>query len=258
MQFDRRFSLPLFLLLALPAACTAVQERRIALDANAATPAEAAAPVSQGTADSFELAFGTHLDMELPEQDVYLEREPGSGQVWRVTVGDNDMNAPLYGTAVAVRHDPFDPAALGPHPKGAPLGLTLGQWLHHAGHGRYSYADGVGKLELSFSGLVPNGVYTLWHAFIALPPTEPFSGTLDLPLGARDGSESRFVADANGRAEFVHSFTPGLEMSDVWTTSMLAIAYHSDGQTHGGVPGEFGRNAHVPLFVMLPHRDGIQ
>ena len=170
---------------------------------------------------SFELAFGTHLDMELPEQDVFIEREPGSGEVWRVTLGDHDLSLPLYKTAVELPHNPFDPAALGPHPKGEPLGVTLGEWLRHSGQGRYTYADGVGTLDLSFSGLVPGGVYTMWHAFIALPPTTPFSGTLDLPLGARDGSESTFVADGEGRARFVHTFSPGLEMSDVWTTCLL-------------------------------------
>jgi hypothetical protein len=266
MQHERILSsIPLTLVLA---ACTAIGERRIS-----ATPEPAGSPASSGAMEavaipaavplakapeSFELAFATHLDMELPEQDAYIEREPGSGQLWRVTLGENDMSLPLYRTARAVKHDPFDPAALGPYPKGEPLGMTLGQWLHQSGHGRYTYADGVGKLELSFSGLVPKGVYTLWHAFMALPPTEPFSGTLDLPLGARDGSESVFVADEKGRAEVVRSFTPGLQMSDVYTTSMLAIAYHSDGKTHGGVPGDFGLNVHVPLFVMLPHRDGIQ
>ena len=66
-----------------------------------------------------------------------------------------------------------------------------------------------------------------------------------------------FVADAKGNAKFVHSFKPGLEMSDVWTTSMLAINYHSDGKTYGGLPGDFGLNAHIPLFVMLPKRAGL-
>ena len=46
-------------------------------------------------------------------------------------------------------------------------------------------------------------------------------------------------------------------MSDVWTTAMLAINYHSDGKTYAGLPGDFGYNAHVPLFAMLPQREGI-
>ena len=54
------------------------------------------------------------------------------------------------------------------------------------------------------------------------------------------------------------TFKPCLQMSDVWTTSMLAINYHSDGKTYAGLPGDFGYNAHVPLFLMLPQRDGIQ
>ena len=207
---------------------------------------------------SLQLAFVTHLDMDLPEQDVYIEREPGSEQVYRVTKGDHNMNAMLYGTAAPTPHDPFNPEAIGPYKKGAALGMTLGQWLKHAGTGTYTCEAGVGSLDLQFSGLVPNGVYTMWHAFMAIPPPVPFTGTLDLPLGARDGSESEFIADENGRSSFKHTFQPCLQMSDTWTTSMLAINYHSDDNTYGGHPGQFGYNAHIPLFVMLPQREGIE
>jgi hypothetical protein len=221
-------------------------------------PADAPAAANIQRTVSIDLAFITHLDEQLPEQDVFIERIPGSSKVFRPTVGDNDMSAPLYKTAAPVPHNPFDPNAVGPHQKGAPVGMTLGQWLRHRGTGTYTCANGEGVLKTEFTGLVPNGVYTMWHAFIALPPTEPFSGTLDLPLGARDGSESVFVADGDGTARFNHSFKPCLQMSDVWTTSMLAINWHSDGKTYGAYPGEFGYNAHIPLFVMLPKRDGIE
>ena len=206
---------------------------------------------------SIDLAFVTHLDMNLPEQDVFIERVPGSGEVWRVTKGDNNMNAPLYATADYTPHDPFNPEAIGPYKKGEPLNMTLGQWLKHQGTGTYMCEDGEGSIDLNFTGLVPNGVYTMWHSFMAIPPPVPFTGALDLPLGARDGSESVFVADANGNASFKHKFKPCLEMSDVWTTALLAIAYHSDGKTYGGHPGEFGKVSHVPAFLMLPLREGI-
>ena len=205
-----------------------------------------------------ELAFVTHLDMNLHEQDVYIERQINSGEVYRVTAGDHDMNAPLFAAAKKVAHDPFNPESVGPFPKGAPLNLTLGQWLRQTGQGTYTYKDGVGTLALEFSGLVPNGVYTMWHAFMPATPPVPFTGTLDLPLGASDGSESVFIADKNGQAKFVHSFRPGLEMSDVWTVSILAINYHSDGKTYGGHPGQFGLHSHIPLFAMLPQRGGIE
>ncbi len=207
---------------------------------------------------SVDLAFITHLDAEMPEQDVYIEREPGSGYVYRVTVGDHDMDAPLFSVAEEQHHNPFDAEDVGPYSKGEALGFTVGEWLRHSGTGTYTCADGVGRLDLAFSGLVPEGVYTMWHSFVAIPPPVPFTGTLDLPLGARDGSESVFRARKDGTADFKHTFQPCLQMSDVWTTSMLAINYHSDGHMWGGHPGKFGKNAHIPLFVMLPPREGIE
>ena len=216
------------------------------------------ASLEQTESVSIDLAFVTHLEMNMPEQDVFVERVPGSGEVFRVTQGDNDMTLPLFKTAVKVPHNPFDPAAVGPHPQGEPLGMNLGEWLAHRGTGVYTAEQGVGTLDLEFTGLVPNGVYTLWHAFTSFPPTQPFSGALELPLGARDGSESIFTADDKGNARFRHTFSPELELSDVWTRAMLALNYHSDDNTWAGLPGDFGFNAHVPLFVMLPYRDGLR
>lgn len=206
---------------------------------------------------SIELAFVTHLEARLPEQDVYVERVAGSGEVYRVTPGDVDMDAPLYKVAIPVPHNPFDAKAIGPHPKGEAFGMTLGEWLRHSGSGTYTCADGEGRLDTRFTGLVPNGVYTMWHAFTAIAATKPFSGFLDLPLGARDGSTSVFVADADGGAEFRHRFRPCLQMSQAWTTSLLAINYHSDGRTYAARPGDFGFNAHTPLILVLPPREAI-
>jgi hypothetical protein len=207
---------------------------------------------------TIELDFMTHLDAHLPEQDVFIERKPGSGDVYRVTISDIDMDAPLFKTRLPVPHNPFDAYAIGPYPKGDEFGMTLGEWLQHSGVGTYTCANGVGRLNTRFTGMVENGVYTMWHAFTAIPATTPFSGYLDLPLGARDGSTSVFVADQNGAASFSRTFKPCLQMSDAWTTSLLAVNYHSDGRTYAGLPGEFGLNAHMPLFLMLPSRDGIQ
>lgn len=219
--------------------------------------ADPSSAAEQSQPQAIELAFVTHLDMEMPEQDVFIQRQPGSQQVYRVTVGDNNMQAPLYAAAENIPHDPFSAAANGPHPKGKQLNMKLGDWLRQHGRGSYVCNNGEGVLDTRFSGLVPNGVYTMWYAFMALPPTEPFNGTLDLPLGARDGSQSVFSADADGNAVYQRRFKPCLEMSNQWTTAMLAIAWHSDGKTYGGEPGAFGANAHIPLFVMLPKRSGL-
>jgi len=34
--------------------------------------------------------------------------------------------------------------------------------------------------------------------------------------------------------------------------SIFAIAYHSDGETHGAYHGDFGRITHVQAFVAVP------
>ena len=227
----------------------------IAAAAGAAAQEEAAEP---SDVFSIDLAFINHLDAGLVEQDVYVEHEAGSDEVFRFTKGWNDMDAPIFTTAIEVKHDPFNAEALGPYPKGKAVGMTVGDWFRHKGTGKYTCTAGEGMLDVSFSGLVPNGVYTMWHAFIALPPTTPFSGTLDIPLGARDGSTSVFEADADGNAAFNHTFQPCLELSDVWTTSMLAINWHSDGKTYGAYPGDFGLNSHIPIFLMLPPREGME
>ena len=70
----------------------------------------------------------------------------------------------------------------------APFGMTLGEWLKHQGTGTYTCTNGEGTLDTQFTGLVANGVYTMWHAFTAIPATKPFSGALELPLGARYGA----------------------------------------------------------------------
>lgn len=206
---------------------------------------------------TIELAFNSHLDANLPEQDVFIEREPGSGEVYRVTTSDQDLAASLFKSARPVPHNPFDVAAIGPHPKGEPFGLTLGEWLQHTGTGTYTCANGEGLLEMTFSGLIEYGVYTMWHTFTAIPVTTPFSGYLDIPLGARDGSTSVFVADADGKAAVSQRLKPCLQLSTSWTTSLLAINYHSNGRTYAGRPGLFGYNAHVPLFLVLPPGDDL-
>ncbi|MEM7443772.1 MAG: hypothetical protein AAF414_10630 [Pseudomonadota bacterium] len=204
-----------------------------------------------------ELTFIFHIDDGMTEQDVFYEREPGSGEVWRPTAATRDLGAQLYAPAVVVPHTPLQTENIGPWPVGAPLGVTLGDWFEASGGGSYSCVDGQGEIALSFENLVPNGVYTMWHDFFVWPPTEPFIGTYDLPFGARDGSENAFVADAEGSAVFERSFQPCLQLSGEQLLSELAIAWHSDGNTYGHEPGEFSTETHVHMFVILPERAGI-
>ncbi|MEO0821638.1 MAG: hypothetical protein AAF074_14580 [Pseudomonadota bacterium] len=205
----------------------------------------------------FDLSFRYHVADDVAEQDVFIEREPGSGAVWRPTPAERNLDAPLYAAAEPQPHMPFDPEAIGPFEKGAPLGMTLGEWYGATGEGRYTCEAGEGRLAIDFEGLVPDGIYTLWLYFVAWPPTEPFIGTYDLPVGSRDGAQSVFVADAEGTARFDQTFKPCLQMSGEHLAAGLAVNWHSDGKTYGVEPGAFAQNAHIQLYAGLPARPGL-
>ena len=64
------------------------------------------------------------------------------------------------------------------------------------------------------------------------------------------------VADVRGTGWIDVAFKPCLKPSDDQLTAALAIAYHSDGNTHGPSPGEMGHTSHVQLFAVLPGPDG--
>ena len=206
---------------------------------------------------SLDLNFIYHVDADMHEQDVFIEREPGSNEVWRVTKADNDMRAPLYRAAVPVEHAPFDPENMGPFPKGDALGITLGEWFAGQGQGTYTCNDGQGVIDVRFTNLVPNSAYTMWHFFVAMPPTTPFIGTYDLPIGTRDGAQSVFRSDEQGNAHFQREFKPCLQMTGEHLAGALAVTWHSDGKTYGVLPGEFATDSHVQMFLMLPKRSGI-
>jgi hypothetical protein len=202
------------------------------------------------------LQFVNHLQAGLPEQDVFVEKVGGSGQVFRLLGAEKDsyLNAPLYATATTTPHDPFEgltnPEANGPFQKGSVLNITLGDWLAATGTGSYQCVDGQGEIALEFSGLVPSGVYTLWYVFSPSPPATPFM-SLDLPLGARDGSQTLVSVNADGTASYRASVTPCLQPSGEQAATLIALAYHSDGQIHGSLPGDFGLNSHIQLMGML-------
>lgn len=239
-------------------------------ESNDASGTASQAPVTQASAtqasatktnydaaEDMTLTFIFHIDDGMAEQDVFYERIPGSGEVFRPTAATRDMDAPLYAPGVEVQHNFLDTTDTGPYPKGRPLGLTLGQWFAAKGGGTYTCENGRGTVDFTFENLVPNGVYTMWHDFMVWPPTEPFIGTYDLPFGARDGSENTFVAADDGSATFQRAISPCLQLTGEHLVADLGLAWHSDGKTHGPLPGEFSTLTHVQMYVTLPERTGI-
>lgn len=205
---------------------------------------------------TMDVKFGNHIQMGLPEQDVYVEDDKNPAQVLRVE-GDAEkkldptlMAKSVFAAGAAVEHDPFKVGAnpLGPFQKGKSLGFTLEQWLAGSGNGTYTVDGENAQLNLTFQNLVPNGVYTVWCSRLTLPPNVAI---VDKPCGDASGSENSFTADASGNATFSLKMK-ALEASTKETVSVLALAYHSDGKTYGVDPGQFGLYSHVQLAFLLP------
>jgi hypothetical protein len=214
----------------------------------AAQPGDTTSPVT--------FPFATHITMGLPEQDVFVNHNGApTDQVFRLGVNDAKDAAVLgqqvYASSSVQGHDPFGMGGnpMGPYPAGEALGFTMGQWLSAGGTVTYSCAGGQSSVSGKLNNLVPGGQYTVWHTRLTFPPNV---NVVDRPLGAADGSQNGFKADAAGNGSFNVSFTGCLEETTKETATLIVTAYHSDGRTYGAVPGDFGRVTHVQNIAMLP------
>ena len=208
------------------------------------------APVSSASAaepycETTTFPFGTHITMGLPEQDVFVKHDGSSpDRVFRVAPTEAKSQAvldqPVYAAGTMQQHDPFGlgPNSMGPYPAGEPLGFTMRQWLSAGGNVTYGCANGHSTVSARLRNLVPNGQYTLWYSRLTFPPNLK---VVDRPLGAADGSQNSFMADASGNATFDVAFSGCLEETSKETATLIVTAYHSDGKTYGSSPGDFGR-----------------
>ncbi len=208
---------------------------------------------AQTKSNPVELDFLTHVGQGIVEQDVFIERVEGSGELYRIAPAEVDKYADskLFGTKDRIPYEPFDPVPGGPYAMGRALDVTLREWLDAEGTGSYWCEDGTATVKASFENLVPNGLYTVWYVIRPDPPTNPFTGLLS-PMGKRDGTQGVFTADKLGRANFEAVFEPCLEMSGLRTLTVVGIAWHSDGKTYGFSPGPFGKVTHTQINAFFP------
>jgi hypothetical protein len=208
-------------------------------------------PEAQPEPEVYALQFGTHVAAGMAEQDVFIEREAGSGKVMRILPGEESetLDLPIYAAASNVGHDLFgtSESPVGPFEKGLSLEMTMGEWLAGTAQGTYTVTGDRAKLDFTAEKLVPNGVYTVWCARVSPPPAD---SSVDKPCGAVDGSQNGFVADAYGNASFTLEL-PTLPATSAETMTVIALAYHSDGKTYGELPGDFGFNSHVQLAAVI-------
>jgi hypothetical protein len=175
------------------------------------------------------------------------------------TTSEVIFHVPLF-VETAARRAPVDPAdALYETRKHQPVVTPGGEPVtlqaFEAVHGRVSVAcvDGGVRVKLNMEGLIPNGVYSIWIATFGpqgFDPAAPERNRVGLgALGARDGSESFFVASAAGTGTLAAT-TPAGPLSTFGEIGACPLtetgewhvvgAYHIDGQTHGPEPGPLG------------------
>jgi hypothetical protein len=130
--------------------------------------------------------------------------------------------------------------------------LTLDDFDNVGGSGHIERVAGGTRLTLDMTGLIPNGVYTVWSDFYKAPGLTPdFANSIALgAFGATDGSQNVFTADADGTAHF-EGIQPAGPMSIVGEAPAYVLdspvseyyaflAYHINGQTYGPEPAPVG------------------
>ncbi|SRR6266851_8102029 len=153
---------------------------------------------------------------------------------------------------------PTDPKALvyevrRGNPVLAPDGhqLTLAEFNTPQGRASVKCVQQGTHAVLELTGLIPDGVYTVWNVVFRSPGFDPtFANLIGLgAIGEADGSHNSFIADSTGAAS-VSAITPGGPLSVFGSIASCALtgefefhlvgAYHIDGRTHGPVPGPAG------------------
>ncbi len=139
-----------------------------------------------------------------------------------------------------------------PVPITAPDGhhVTLQEWMSTQGTALVTCDGAVTRYELNFTGLIPNGVFTLWNIpfSVSVGPGSGLSGSIGAgSLGAANGSQNAFVAAEDGTAAITLSVIGGNPLSVFGEAPrctltdarglMLVVLYHIDGQTYGPDPG---------------------
>jgi len=143
----------------------------------------------------------------------------------------------------------------------APITTPDGQ---HMTWGEFSTVQGVADVQckengiqvlLELTGLIPNGVYTLWDAVFDAGGLDPTSSTIGVDglgaAGTGDGSDNAFIASATGMANISLTSTAGaLSMrsnTDLGACPLtdnfewhIVGAYHMDNNTYGPLLGPDG------------------
>lgn len=197
------------------------------------------------------------IDMGIPQQDVYVQM-PGKpeNEVYRITkdqLTDELRNATAWRSSERQEEDLFGVGdnPVGPYPKGEAHPFTFGEFI--SANATLTYTKGLitDHFHVEAAGLVPNSVYSMW-CVMTWPP--PVATNQEWPCGAPDGSDAVFNSSAEGTLSIERTI-PIMPYSSDTRFSSLCLAYHSDGETHGFDPGDYGKNTHIQLCWDVPFAD---
>lgn len=211
--------------------------------------------IADGQVTNMDFVF----EIKINEAYVVLSPVDPLGEVKNVDAEIPSGNEAIY-TPFSVSNPGMGPLSAIMAPDGHHV--TLDEWKMASGTARVS-CDGVTTHYIfELSGLIPNGVYTLWNALLKMPQ-EPENG-LSFPnslmgLGAlKDPASNSFIASAQGEAQMEISVDPG-SLSMFGTQPPCAITgteafiivvdYHIDNKAHGPSPGpDFLDVAHLLFY----------
>ena len=152
----------------------------------------------------------------------------------------------------------------GKNPVTAPDGhlITWAEWSAVRGNIYVECQDAGTFVSLKLSGLIPNGVYTMWNVSVAAPGFDPtvegFNVTGIGAAGKGDGSDNSFIASPNGKAQ-ISMLSPGGDLSMFGEITNCPVkdqfewhivgSYHIDGMTYGPDLGPDGTVAEQFGFI---------
>lgn len=204
----------------------------------------AAAAVSacgSGGSASQQATYQLHMDFFSTESGLKQTVDP---QVFVAAPGARAGVGPQMirhaaGFEAARKSDPDDTQLFGA--QGSPLGISLGQWKQAAGTVSLT-CKGNEVARSTLSGLVPNGVYSVFVVHLAVNGPGRFT-----PFGNPSGDDNNFTASSTGTATPTDTVKGCLSHQEA-----IVVIWHSDGASHGSSPGVLGVSWHNSLITQVP------
>ena len=155
---------------------------------------------------------------------------------------DKDGNTPLSPEEPLFAANIFDPPLGLLTPIKAPDGhqVTLSEFKMAEGELLVTCDGNSAKVEISLTGLIPNGTYTFWLAYLnkakkvgeAIDFMNDFVNPTNPPIGASNGTENIIVAEANGTISATLNHPACILTEEKGL--VIPVLYHINGKTFGG------------------------